>query len=254
MTKHDVPLPEVSEAIKRLDVNGKIHEIHDMDWAKLKGLEKPCDEQNTGIRALAATLANDEAGRLGADWVLWLASDQVFYNSAKELHALAENRSGCDGFQFYEHKAFWGSQWHMCRDATDPYSNSDGAKFYKFGGNGGQRQWFAGEGGIMNYRQQRPDDSILTAHMRECWPVQGREELDLVSLLWYQVQRYYTLHLDHNKVEGIEQNHQDVFRFAVNSAWGIVQRAAWSNLRPADPIPQIFNIEPLAYIESGQPK
>jgi hypothetical protein len=256
MTEDNVPLPEVTETIKRLDVNGKVHEIHDMDWGKLAGIDeggfKPT-KLNTGIRALAATLANDYAGGLGADWVLWTASDQVYYENAKQIRALTENPNGIDGFQFYEHKAFWGSQWYMCKDATDPYSNSDGAKLYMFKGDHGQRQWFRGEGGIMSYRQQYPCDSVLTAHMRECWPM-PKGDLDLENLLTYQIARYYTLHIDGRNVAGQKVDHRQVFNFAVHCAQGICERARWENLRDADPIPKIYHMTPEQYIAEGEPR
>jgi hypothetical protein len=262
-TNDDTPLQEVSEVIKRLDVNGKIHEIRGLSWDKLKQIHDRTSEkypvQKTGNRAKAATLANEAAGELGADWVLWIASDQVFYANAKQLRALTENTSGTDGFQFYEHKEFWGSQWFWLKPefCTDPYSTNDGAKFYKYGGNGGQVQWFCGEGGIMNYRNQTADDTCTTGHFRECYPA-DRDCLPVASLyLSDRIQRSMFYWIDHSKCEGFTITKLEAFRRAVADACSVWDRAQPKNLNPASyfAIPQVFFAKsPEQYILDGMPK
>lgn len=248
-TRNDYPLPEISEQIKRLDVNGKIHEVTKLDESKLFGL--PDAAETMGNRAIAATLANDAAGELGADWVLWIASDQVFYD-AKPLRRLAE-QTVTDGFQFYEHKSFWGSQWWMANDATCPYSESDGAKFYRYRGDHGERQWFKGEGGIMNYRQQTPSEACLTGHMRECYPAARWELPQPKDFLAYQLQRGYFYFRDQNKVLKRNESNMDSYLKGMAYAWNVWQRANPKNLRQADPIPQVLNAEnPEGWIREGK--
>lgn len=251
-TEYDVPLPEATETIKELDVNGKIHDVQHVTWEKAAKYGPELQPEREGIRAIGMTYANDVANDLGADWILRFDSDQVFFPNVKNVReVIAEAKTG--GFQFLEYKAYWLSPNLMLKGGE--VSNSDGAKLFKAMNTEPKvgRQWYVGEGAIVHWREQTPSDAITTGHFREVCPPLKDGSIDRRGLFLYYFQRMMFHGWDQNRLyKGkrpgyAERTFDDMVLLAFNSARHIAH-GPW-DLVPADPKPPpVIETGPLKYI------
>jgi len=251
-TDDNVPLEDARQYMKEIDVNGKIHEIRNLSYADTNGL---CLPERETRRAVAITAVSEAARKYNPDWILWAASDQVLYENAKHLTDIMKGGlgGGYDGYQFFEYKSFWGSPWFMINNPDTFFSESDGVKFYRYGGSNGERQWWVGEGGIQHYRQQMPSDIVTAGHFRECAPAkEGKVDYDKIRE--YAEKRYCFYTFDHHMQKKIPITVKEAIVYGKNTAVSHVNRSRAANIHPADPQPPpVFRIGPEKYVRSGLP-
>jgi len=247
-TEYDHPLADATHAIKQIDINGKIDEVQHARF-------ESCDlvqSEREGLRALGGTFASEYARKYSPEWLLQFDSDQVFFANVRNIHQLTTKDT--DGYQFLQYLAYWITPWH-CIPPELLSSYSDGAKFYRYGGKGGERQWWLGEGGIMNYREQKPCDLVTTAHFRECYPTPKGQPPDYDSAFYYQFRRAMFHLFDRNRLHKLNQSMQDIIVGAFNVAKEAVYERTKAGLFPAPiPPPEVVEIGPEKYVKEGFPK
>lgn len=241
------PLDGVTEMIKEIDVNGKIHEKQHVTWNTCPNLV-PSRE---GIRALGMTAANDEAVNREADWILRFDSDQVFFNNVKNIRMLTDssNYVPCDcvecrenpqpifknpsGYQFFEYKPYWLHPLQWAPESVPVVSShADGAKLYE----AMPGQWFYGEGGIMHSKDQAPSKQVTTGHFREAYPLKDGK-LDEEAFRAYSIRRFMLYFIDQERLKGIERSYEERLESATKKFMHI-----WNaNYQTVDAItPEIF--------------
>lgn len=135
-SRDDVPLERESKAIKEIDVNGKIFETSDVYWGRpAEGVDVNEPRAYWGVRSdadgVAArnfTIANRIALDRGAEWILRVCADQVFYENARLIPQYIAKHPSC-GYQFLEHDGWALDIYHRFKDAESIVS--DGALLYR---------------------------------------------------------------------------------------------------------------------------
>jgi len=161
----NLPLPQVTKDIRRLDYACKITEITNITPDKLKKhmkLSTQAEGKSAADwfdqRGLAITAASEKANEMGATAILKIDSDQVLYDNCLELR----DKEPAHMLWQYE---FSGDQFHMAANAVEG-SNNDAAFFYKAVPN----QWFGGGGSPDIHADRYCINEYACAHLRSANP------------------------------------------------------------------------------------
>ena len=185
------PLDRATAWIKRLDVNGKIVELRDVTPGRLNhnypiGTQRAANDRRKqggegywyDLRGLNLTAANEEAVKLGADWILKIDSDEVCYSDVDQLaDMLRLNWTGTSVFHQLEFAGDVGPD--SCYLADPPPSSPyiDTAQTYR----ADPETWYIGGGAIVNLREERLESTVFhCAHLREAnpWHLTRGEKLE----------------------------------------------------------------------------
>lgn len=111
-----------------------------------------------------ATYANRLARKRGADWILHVASDQIFYESLNRQKLDDLIRMGHSGYRFWQYADFaYGLEHH---GGLPDNGTNDGSLFYI----SKENQNYGGQGAPNTNVEQYEIDYIQTAHMRNVPP------------------------------------------------------------------------------------
>ncbi len=171
------PLERASNVIKRLDVNGKIIELTDIDPTKLihaypMGTLKDCKDGNWyDMRGLNFTAANEYAAQHGADWILMAGSDGVAYADLKGIkeeigtYSFHRNEFAGDvgGEASYLHDVYMDT---MYSDTIDTFVADLYTWFSDGGAISGHRSIPAKDGNTSDTHARKPTDRFNMGHMR----------------------------------------------------------------------------------------
>lgn len=128
-----VPLERVSTEIKRLDINGKITELKNIDPNKLEHkmeLITQYEADHTGRahnddwcdpRGFGITAANEEANRRNPDWILKIDTDQACFKDVENLRKYLEKPT-FTGLTFYQYE-FAQDIYHLSNPGPDSEYN-----------------------------------------------------------------------------------------------------------------------------------
>jgi hypothetical protein len=145
-----VPLQQVSDDIQHLDLDLKVHEFVEPDYNNMITKAPLMTEREAmlkmakfwyDLRGLSLTKANEEALKLGADWILKIDSDEALYPDIAHIREHLNN--DINGYKFYQYELTGEIGKDLPVYRTDPPPDSpynDSSFIYKTM----PGQWYAG--------------------------------------------------------------------------------------------------------------
>lgn len=168
---NDVPLKQVTEDIRNLDIENKIIEVTDVSRVKHKLpliCQKEANDQKIvdwyDLRGRNMTLASEVAYDNGAKMVIRIDTDQVCYKDVMKVKGRKE------AMTFYQYE-FEGDIYHLgWPGPSSPFNDS--VYYYRIF----KEDWYVGGLAPVIHHSRKPCHVIHCAHLRHANPIELSEE------------------------------------------------------------------------------